>query len=131
MDSYVIYNTEYKVLICRQHSYGLPPDRVSRHFRESHKSIPLPTRQAIVDHSKSLNMATPENVVTPSEPISPIEGLTIVNGFQCQYDYCSEQRGTEPSIKQHCWETHRWKAEAGVMWREQAVQTFFQGPHRK
>ena len=44
MDRYVIYNSDYHVLICRQHAYGLSPDYIERHFRETHKAIPLETR---------------------------------------------------------------------------------------
>jgi hypothetical protein len=131
MDSYIIYNAEHKVLICRQHQYGIPPDWILRHFRESHKSIPLSTRQAISDYSKSLELSAPENVLLPTNSVEPIHGLAIVKGFQCQYTGCSELRSTETSVKQHCWERHEWKAGSGIHWCSQTFQSFFNGPHRK
>jgi hypothetical protein len=131
MNQYVIYNAHYKVLICRQHKYTITPDWVLRHFQEFHKAIPLATRQLIVDHSKSLDLVIPENVATPLELVQCIEGLSVVNGFQCQYEGCSELRSTERSIKEHCRRNHEWKAQTGVKWRNQAFQTFFHGPHRK
>jgi hypothetical protein len=128
MNDYVTYNTEYKVLICRQHKYGISPDGILRHFRNFHKAVPLATRKAINDYSKTLDLAAP---TTPHEPIQPVEGLTIVKGFKCSYDGCSELRGTEMSIKQHCWETHEWKAGASDIWVNQECQTFFEGSRHK
>jgi len=54
-------------------------------------------RQAIVEYSRRLTLASPEDVVTEYEPVEAIKGLKIVDGFQCQYDECSELRGTEGS----------------------------------
>ena len=107
MNEYVTYNAEYKVLICRQHKYGISPDGILRHFRDFHKAVPLATRQAIGDYSKTLDLATPTEVGTPCEPVQPVQGLMVINGFRCEYNGCSELRGTEMSMKQHCWETHK------------------------
>lgn len=100
---------------CRFLEIQGPPDWILRHFRESHKSIPLSTHQAISDYSKSLELVTPENLIIPTNPVEPIHGLVIVNGFQCQYTGCDELRSSETSVKQHCWKQHAWKAESGTM----------------
>ena len=120
MDAYVIYNPEYKVLICRQHKYAIPQDRIFRHFQLFHLFIPLATRQLISNYSKTLELVAPENVATPLELVLCIDGLTIVNGFLCQYDRCRELRSTERSIKEHCRGKHEWKARTGVTWKNQA-----------
>jgi hypothetical protein len=131
MDQYVIYNREYQVLICRQHKYAIPPDRMFRHLQDFHMAIPLATRQVISDYSTSVNLVTPENITMPNEPVQCIDGLSIVNGFECQHDGCAELCGTERSIKEHCRRIHEWKAKTGVLWRNQTVQSFFEGPYRK
>ena len=131
MNQYITYNEHYKVLICSQHEYALTPDWVLRHFQEFHKSIPFETRQLIVEHSKSLDLVSPENIATPIELVPCVDGLAIVHGFQCHYEGCSELRSTERSIKEHCRKNHEWKAKMGAMWRTQPYQTFFHGPHRK
>ena len=84
MNDYVTYNAEYKVLICRQHQFAIPPDGILRHFRDMHKAIPIASRKAIADYSKTLELATPDEVATPSEPVEAVQGLTVVRGFQCE-----------------------------------------------
>jgi hypothetical protein len=79
MNTYVTYNAQYKVLICREHMYGVNPDHLSRHLRDSHKSIPLAMRNAIVDYSKTLDLAAPENIDVVGETAHAIEGLTATN----------------------------------------------------
>jgi hypothetical protein len=54
MDQYIIYNTDYKVLICRQHGYAVAQNNVSRHFQRYHKATAFETHQAVADYAKSL-----------------------------------------------------------------------------
>jgi hypothetical protein len=131
MNEYVTYNADYKVLICCQHKYAIVPDWVSRHFQEFHKATPLATRQLISDYSKTLELAMPDIVAAQQAPVYAIDGLAVVDGFQCQYTECCQLRSTERSIKEHCREEHEWKVQTGVMWKNQAFQTFFNGRHRK
>lgn len=131
MNNYVTYNSEYKVLICRQHKYCISPDGILRHFRNFHKAVPLATRKAIGDYSKTLDLAALTDIATPHAPVQPVEGLTIVNGFKCSYEGCSVLRGTEMSIKQHCKEIHEWRTGTGDMWMNQECQTFFDGSRHK
>ena len=50
----------------------------------NHKSIPLTTRNKIVEYSESINLANPNNVSLPSIDIAAIEGLEIFSGWRCQ-----------------------------------------------
>jgi Orsellinic acid/F9775 biosynthesis cluster protein D len=131
MNDYVTYNAKYKVLICRYHQFAIPPDGILRHFRDMHKAIPITTRKAIADYSKTLDLATLNEVATPNEPVQPVQELTVIRGFQCRYGGCSELRSTVTSMKQHCRETHGWAASTDVMWITQAFQTLFDGTRRK
>jgi Orsellinic acid/F9775 biosynthesis cluster protein D len=131
MNAYVTYNAEYKVLICRQHQYAIPPDYITRHLRDSHQAIPLATRQAIVEYSKTLELVGVEDLATPQEPVEPVHGVKITNGFQCEFDECSALRGTDTSMKQHCWEAHKWVAAMGIKWQVQPIQTIFAGKSSK
>jgi hypothetical protein len=81
MDQYITYDVEYKVLICRQHKYAIPPDTILCHFRQSHKGIPLPTHQAISNYSKTVNLASPKDVAMPLVPVKAIKHLKMFNGF--------------------------------------------------
>ena len=106
MNAYVTYNTKYKVLICRQHKYGIARDNIGRHFRRHHQSVPVATRNAIVDYFKNLDLAAQENITMAGETVHAIEGLTVVDGYQCLYHDCSELRGTYVSMKEHCKKEH-------------------------
>ena len=116
MDQYVIYNNDYHVLICRQHGYGLSPDYIERHFRESHKAIPLETRQDIVSYSKTLTLWQPEQVNNRHPTCIPIQGIPIIHGFKCQYENCQELRSTELSMEKYCQDIHGWKGKEGQIW---------------
>jgi hypothetical protein len=130
-DAYVTYNAPYKVLICRQHKYAVPPDAILRHFRDCHHGIPLPTRQAIFNYSRTLDLAAPEDIVIPQDAVERIKELGITEGFQCVYNDCSELRGTNESMEQHCRKAHGWVTATGKMWRNQTFQTIFEGNRRK
>jgi hypothetical protein len=131
VNDYVTYNAEYKVLVCRSHKFGIAPDYVERHLRESHKGIPLETRQAIVDYSGTLDLAAPGDIAIPSETVQPINELCIIDGFRCMYDGCSELRGTNGSMKEHCKRDHGWVSATGVMWRTETCQKLFDGSRHK
>jgi len=131
MNQYVTYNADYQVLICRQHGYAIPRDYIVRHFRTFHKTIPLETRQKIAEYGKSLILLSPDNVDIPRDVPHPIDDLTIMNGFECNYEQCGELLGTMFSIRKHCNAVHGWDVSQGVMWRKKIVQTFFQGSNRK
>jgi len=83
MDEYIIHNTDYHILICRQHGFAVPPDWIERHFQDSHKGIPLDIRKEIAEHSKSLQLCQPSQVVLP-DSIIPVNGLTIFHGSNLQ-----------------------------------------------
>ena len=94
MDQYVKYNSDYHVLICCQHAYGLAPNYIERHFRDTHKTISLETRRDIVSYTKTLDLWQPEQVNRSEPTLIPIAVLPIIQGFKCQYQGCQGLRGT-------------------------------------
>jgi len=134
MEQYVIYNSIYHILICRQCGHAIPQDWIMRHFRQMHKTIPLSVRQEIINYGKSLELWQPNEVQQlweNNEIKSSVSGLVVKTGFQCQYYNCGKLTRTESSMKTHCWNDHDWNKRAGTMWREQFLQTFFEGQHSK
>ena len=104
MNQYVVYNTIYHVLICRQCGCGIPQDWIMRHFRQYHKTIPLEVRQQIINYGSGLDLWQPTEVHKEWEIMnlkSPVEGLTIFPGFQSQYASCMKYMHMEDSIKTH------------------------------
>jgi Orsellinic acid/F9775 biosynthesis cluster protein D len=128
MDSYILYNAEFQVLICREHRCAIPPNFIERHFRREHKNIPLQIRQKIVQHSRTLETCDPNDVTTPMETVAPINGLKSQRGFQCMFDGCRSIGGTVNSIKEHS-KGHKWSPHEARRWREIKIQTFFRGQY--
>ena len=125
MDQYVTYHNDYHVLICRQHAFGLSADYVERHFRESHKTIPIEIRKKIVHYSKTLDLWQSERVNNIAPTFVPIQGLHIISGLKCDYFDCKELRSTEISMEKHCRDNHGWKGKDGRQWSEQKMQVIF------
>src|SRR5438552_1442158 len=71
MDEYIIYNTTYHILICRQCGYAIPQDGIMRHYRRFHKTIPLVMRQEIIKYGLSLDLHQPNHYSTPGSRRHP------------------------------------------------------------
>ena len=131
MEPYTIFNEEYQVLICRQHGFAISPNGIARHFRDEHDGISLETRQSLVTYSNTLTLLDPNIVAIPDHLVPAIYGLSVISGFQCNYEGCKELRSTSKSMSQHCKVNHKWMLSHGIRWTEQTFQTFFQGSNRK
>ena len=134
MNQYVIYNSIYHILICRQCSCAIPQDWILPHFRWYHKTIALETRQEIINYGTTLDLWDPIKVQEHMEIMnnkSQIEGLTAYVGFQCQVEGCMKFTRTKESMKKHYRGSHGWGSKDGVKWRKQSIQSFFVGQHIK
>ena len=83
MDSYVVYNARYGILICREHGYAMKSSFIERHFRNEHQSTPLEIRRQILEYAKTLPLVDPEDAPTPTDIPFQIIGLPVYNGFHC------------------------------------------------
>jgi hypothetical protein len=126
MNSYVLYNKEYQVLICRQHKYAIPLKSIEQHFRDKHTGMPLIARQEIQELANTLALCEPKKVIISTERVGPIHGLEVQKGFQCNFDGCAVIQGTMNSVKQHS-KIHMWHGNHETKWHEVDVQTFFMG----
>lgn len=134
MNQYVIYNTIYHILICRQCGCAIPQDWILRHFRQYHKTITLETRQEIINYGTTLDLWDPIKVQEHMKTMnskSKIEGLTIYAGFQCQGENCMKLTRTKESMKKHCRGSHAWANKDSIQWKKQSIQSFFGGQHIK
>jgi hypothetical protein len=66
---YVTYNSEYKLLICKEHQCGIQPKWLVRHFREDHKGLGLMIRQEIFNYASELTLVEPEELQHPHNPV--------------------------------------------------------------
>jgi len=122
---YVTYNVQHKVLICKEHQYGITD--VVRHFRgEDHSKMSTKTRLKIRAATQHLELANPNDMQIPSAYCPPIDGIELFDeGAQCKK--CGYLAGASGSIEEHCRKQHDWKAKDEPIWMNQAVQTFYQG----
>lgn len=131
MNKHVVYNSHYRVLICKTHQYALTSESLTRHFRDEHKELSLETRQEIIKYAFTLNIAEVESLLYLNDRVTPIPYLKIVEGYECQYETCRKILGTLESMKKHCRQDHEWKAKNGVLWSETRAQTFYQGTEKR
>jgi Orsellinic acid/F9775 biosynthesis cluster protein D len=106
MEEYVIYNPQYKVLICRKHREAMNPSFIERHLRLAHKATPLYVRQSVLEYSNGLELIAPEDLETPEDTPETIGGLNFKNSFQCINCLFLQER--KRNIMDHCRYEHGW-----------------------
>lgn len=129
MDSYVTYNPQLRILICRDHGYAIKPSFIARHFQDEHNSIPLVTRQAIIEYSKTLALNDPGDMDTPANASLPIREIRIRDGLEC--DNCGFSCQGLETMKSHCRRNHAWVAGIGKTWTTCKIQTLFDGQFKR
>ena len=129
MDQYFIYNTEYKVLICREHGYAIQQSRIDRHLRESHSAIPRHIRQELVDHSKKLELVDATDIEDPQDTPIAIRCLNLVESLRC--NMCPYIRKHIKQMTNHCIMVHGWVKDTEPIWSDVKAQTFFYGANKR
>ena len=130
---YILFHSEHSIVICRQGKYAVVPgERIKKHFQSLHQVIPLQTRKEIIAFCETLQLLPPDEVTIPGFENGPIEGLELISdGQKCIYSNCTGYLSASIiTMKLHC-RIHGWKKNDPIMWKKCAVQTFFQGIHRK
>jgi len=130
MTSYIVYNAEYNVLICKEHECAISAEFLSRHFRAEH-DISLQRRQEIAEYASHYTPTKPSAMVYPRTKVMPVPYLRIINAFHCGYDECNVIYITVGTIKKHCRVSHGWTIKDGQRWSETLAQAFFQGKDRR
>ena len=130
MNAYIVHNSEYNILICKEHGYALSEEFLTRHFRMEH-DLPLERRQEILAYASQFHPTKPTELTYTQERVIPIPYLPIIDGYQCNFDGCHVILGTVTSITKHCREKHDWKIKDGECWSNTRAQTFYQGPLRR
>jgi hypothetical protein len=127
MNPYVAYNTEYNILICKEHQYAVSFKTLARHFLEKHPDILLPIRQNIITYASQFLIKDASDLQQPQNCIHPISYLEIIDGFSCEYEKCGKILTSLEIVKKHCRLKHEWKAKNGECWVVTRAQTFYQG----
>ena len=131
MDGRLIYNKDYKVLICLQHQCAIPTGWLERYFRAEHGDCPLITRREIVQEAAKLETVQPDQIIYTKAPVPPVLQLKSFMGYYCNDEDCGEITGTIGTITLHCRRNHSWTSMKELGWTEVPVQTLFQGNHKR
>jgi hypothetical protein len=131
MDGRIIYNKDYKVLICLQHQCAIPTSWLERHFRAEHGDCALITRRQIVQEAAKLETVQPDEIIYPNTPVPPVLHLKSFMGYHCNDENCGEITGTIGTITLHCRRNHLWSSKKELGWTEVPVQTLFQGMYKR
>lgn len=120
------YLAGYKVLVCKEHGYGLR--NVKRHLLEHH-SYHRHVRDAVVEHFGGLDIACPEEVALPTSASDVIEVLQAPRtGLRCngwEEQTCDFVSTSKEKMSRHC-NQHGWRSTPGsrTNWATAMVQSF-------
>jgi hypothetical protein len=93
MNAYIHFNQEHNVLICKVHQYAVSSKFLARHFLEEH-DLDIKIRQDIITYAFQFTTAEPLQILYSPEKVIPVPYLSIIMGFQCQYEGCEKVLGT-------------------------------------
>jgi hypothetical protein len=130
MSGYLFYNTQHKVLICKEHGHAVSAKSIVSHFRDEH-DVTKEVRQGIINYASHFTIVESKELIYSMKRIKPVTYLKIVKGYVCGYMECDTVCGTVDTVKEHCKRDYGWKAKDGNRWVETQVQTFFQGNDRR
>jgi hypothetical protein len=96
---HLLYNSKYRVLVCRACQYALSPNGVKRHLERWHDHLSLDVRKALTRFAETLDLATISEVNALRPESDGVAGLRIQSGFQCMT--CEYACATEGTITAH------------------------------
>jgi hypothetical protein len=126
MNAYLHFNQEQHVFICKVHQYAVSSKLLARHFSEEH-NLAISVRDEIIKYASEFTTAESSQLIYSTDKVLPVPYLSIIDGFQCEYESCDKVLGTLASVKHHCKVDHDWKVKDGQKWIETRAQTFFKG----
>ncbi|RGP59431.1 af291909_2recq family helicase [Fusarium sporotrichioides] len=140
---WLLYNEEYRSLICAFHGYAVRVHILEGHLRERHPDLCHQARSDLVRRHKGLLPTLLEEgpkedqlaQYGPSNPAEPVEGLPIHRGFACTWPGCPGYLTPRwKCLRIHLNGEHNAKADKRKtredLWASVHLQTFFAGPKR-
>src|SRR5215471_954742 len=134
LNSYITYLPEFKVVSCISCEYCNPPNDPVRHYQLNHTNkkahyVPTDIRHDVRDYMATLNLCKPEDVVSPYRLVP---GLKIIEkGFVCKFPGCRDCRTSEDGMRTHYYSHREHIPKDFKDWEPTALQTFFDGQHKK
>ncbi|KAF2119048.1 hypothetical protein BDV96DRAFT_643205 [Lophiotrema nucula] len=121
------YETQYRVLICRECQYAIQKSAISSHLLR-HK-IYRDGRHDLLTLISQLDILEPEDVPLPTPDSKPVDLLPVIDGYCCTVPNCDNLCASEKRMRRHWSEVHG--EVAGLVLangaRPTKLQTFFRG----
>lgn len=128
------YLPEYKVLVCKEHGYGIK--NLKRHLQVYH-NFRQDTRAAIEAAFGGLDIVEPFDAIPPRSKTSPIESLgPPKRGYLCggtEDQDCGVLSISRDTIGRHCREAHGWMSTKTdpTNWTSAKMQSFCLTPGKQ
>jgi hypothetical protein len=122
----LLYEPEFKVLICKQHQYEVRS--VYGHLRDEHKTICPQKRRAITERYARYELEEPGRIQLPRAEELPIPALgQPVKALRCNEEGCGHISINRKAIMKHCNQAHDWRHSTSnpEHWAVVHAQTFF------
>jgi hypothetical protein len=124
-DGFLLYDSTYRVLICRPCQYAIQKSAVESHLLR-HK-IYRSDRQQLLNEIASFDLLEPEDVQSPPLGAPPVQGLPTIPGLRCNIPDCGELFASSKRMKRHWSEAHKDNVPGTAYARDAVLQTFFRG----
>src|SRR5271167_177401 len=134
LKSYITHLPAHQVVVCNTCEACIPTKDPIQHYRSNHtakKDHPVSTeiRRKIADYMATLDLCDPDEVVPPYARIPELK--VISDGYVCKYPGCHSCGTTSGSMRQHYYAHQDNVPNDFINWEPTALQTFFDGQHRK
>lgn len=131
---YVTHLSAFGVIVCRFCEIGIPPKDPLRHYEKNHTAkkdhpVSMEVRRKIVDYMTTLNLRQPQEVTSPDYRVPELK--VIEEGFICNFPECGTCATSEHSMRTHYYSHQKHIPKEFKNWKSTALQTFFEGHHRK
>ncbi|KAF2429987.1 hypothetical protein EJ08DRAFT_257391 [Tothia fuscella] len=119
------YDTQHRVLICRECTYAIQKSALSSHLLR-HK-IYRGERQRLMFSVVKLEILEPDDVQIPPPGSPPVDGLPVISGHRCTATSCESLCASSKRMRRHWSEAHGVSDPPGSCAVSVSLQTFFRG----
>jgi len=131
MDTYIEYNGEFEMAVCRICQVGVPPAYVLRHVALYHGETWKAHKVGLKRHVAAMDFIPVRDLQHPVGPREPVSGLKVVSGWCCEAEDCTAASISEKYVRKHAQKAHGWTNHREQMWFACQLQTLLGHPHIK
>ena len=132
--AYVTHLLTFRVMICRFCEVCISPNDPFEHYKRHHTAkkdhyVPMKARHKIAEYMTTLDLCQPTEVNCPDTWVPELK--IIKDGFKCKFPECNGCATSEQSMRQHYYVHQKQILKDFKNWERTALQTFFDGRHKK